>query len=212
MTMTRVLLIRHGETDWNASGRWQGRAPVPLNAVGLGQAERLGRYLASNGFRIDAVYSSDLKRAMQTAVAVTTPLKLDIHPEPRLREIDLGDWQGLTRDEAAAWDAERYAIYHADRQATPIPNGESWDQVKVRVRGVFDDLAARHRGQTIALISHGGTIGRLLESLYGHIDRPSLSNTSITILEQAAPDAAWNLARVSWSPHLLADTPLGETW
>lgn len=211
MTITRVLLIRHGETDWNATGRWQGRAPVPLNAVGMAQAERLGLYLASNGFRIDALYSSDLKRAMQTAEAITAPLRLDIHPEPRLREIDLGDWQGLTRDEVNAWDGERYTVYVADRQANPIPNGKSWDQVKTRVRGIFDDLAARHPAQTIALISHGGTIARLLDSLFGPIERPSLSNTSMTELEQAAPGAPWELVRVAWSPHL-ADAPLGETW
>jgi broad specificity phosphatase PhoE len=208
---TRVLLIRHGETEWNATGRWQGRAPVPLNDSGLAQSRLLGRYLAAHGPHIDELYSSDLARAMQTAAAVAAPLQLAVRPEPRLREVDLGDWQGLTRAEAEAWDGERYAVYIAGRGTSPPPNGESWEQVKARARSAFDDLTARHAGQTIVLVSHGGTVGRIIESLFGTIERPTLANTSITLLEQAAPDAAWELVRVAWSPHL-SDAPQGETW
>jgi broad specificity phosphatase PhoE len=210
--MLRVFLIRHGETDWNATGRWQGRAPVPLNAVGMEQAQRLARYLAAHGPRIDALYSSDLKRAMQTAAAIAGPQGLTVLPEPGLREVDLGDWQGLTRAEAEAWDAERYAVYLAARGGSPPPNGESWDQVKARARRTFDDLTARcDETSTIALVSHGGTIGRLIESLFGVIERPALSNTSMTIFERPTPGAGWGLVRVAWSPHL-SDAPLGETW
>jgi broad specificity phosphatase PhoE len=208
---TRVLLIRHGETDWNATGRWQGRAPVPLNDSGLEQSRLLGRYLAAHDPPIDVIYSSDLARAVQTAEAVAAPLQLAVRPEPRLREVDLGDWQGLTRAEAEAWDAARYAVYVMGRGTSPPPNGESWEQVKTRARSAFDDLSARHAGRTIALVSHGGTVGRIIESLFGPIERPTLSNTSISLLEQAAPDATWQLVRVAWSPHL-PDAPLGETW
>jgi broad specificity phosphatase PhoE len=208
---TRVLLIRHGETDWNATGRWQGRAPVPLNDCGLEQARLLGCYLAAHDPHIDVIYSSDLVRAMQTAEVVAAPLQLAVRPEPRLREVDLGDWQGLTRAEIEAWDGERYAVYVTGQGASPAPNGESWKQVKTRGRSAFDDLADRHAGRTIALVSHGGTVGRIIESLFGPIERPALSNTSISLLEQAAPDAAWQLVRVAWSPHL-SNVPLGETW
>ena len=210
--MTRVLLIRHGETDWNAKGRWQGRAPVPLNEIGMEQSRRLGRYLAMHGPRIDVLYSSDLKRAMQTAAAVAAPQGLTVVPEPGLREIDLGDWQGLTRAEAEAWDGERYAVYTAAHGSSPPPNGESWDHVKVRVRRIFDELTVRHNGESIiAFVTHGGAAWQLIESLFGPIDRASLSNTSLTILEQTAPGAAWDLERMAWTPHL-SDAPLGETW
>jgi broad specificity phosphatase PhoE len=210
--MTRVLLIRHGETDWNAAGRWQGRAPVPLNEVGMEQSRRLGHYLAEHGPRIDVLYSSDLKRAMQTAAAVAAPQGLTMVPEPGLREIDLGDWQGLTRAEAEAWDGERYAAYAAAHGSSPPPNGESWDHVKARVRRAFDELTARHNdSSTVALVSHGGTIGRLIESLFGPIERPTLSNTSMTILKQITTGTGWELVQVAWSPHL-SDAPLGETW
>ena len=107
---------------------------------------------------------------------------------------------------------ERYAVYVADAWRQSVPNGESWDQVKARARAAFDDLTARHTGsQTVALVSHGGTIGRLIESLFGPIERPTLSNTSITVLEQARAGRTWELVRVAWSPHL-SDAPLGETW
>jgi probable phosphoglycerate mutase len=209
--MTRVICIRHGETDWNAEGRWQGRAPVPLNAAGLEQSQILGRYLAKHGPAFEALYSSHLKRAMQTAQAIATALQITVQPEPRFCEADLGDWQGLTRAEAEAWDGERYARYAANRMITPLPNGESWAEVKARARAAFDDLTARHAGQTLMIVTHGGTLGRLLDSLFGPIDRPTLTNTSLTIIEQAHPVAAWRLVKVAWTPHL-DDAPLGETW
>jgi broad specificity phosphatase PhoE len=208
---TRVYCIRHGETVWNTSGRWQGLAPVPLSETGLAQAERLACYLADTTTPIAVLYSSDLKRAMQTARALAAALDLPIRPEPRLREVDLGDWQGLTREEAEAWDPERYAAFRADWYNTPTPNGESRSQLKARARAAFDEIAVRHSGQTIALVSHGGTLGMLIESLFGKIERPSLSNTSITTVEQIEPGAPWQLVRVAWSPHL-EDAPLGETW
>lgn len=208
---TRVLLIRHGETDWNAAGRWQGHAPVPLNAEGLSQSAALGRHIAHNGYRIDAIYSSDLLRAVQTAGAIATPLHLPVFQDKRLREVDLGDWQGLTRAEAEAWDPERFAAFNADWYNVPPPEGESRNDLKRRVRAAFDDITARHAGQTLVLVSHGGTLGMLIESLFGKISRPTLSNTSITFIEQSAPDASWQLVRVAWAPHL-QDAPLGETW
>lgn len=208
---TRVLLIRHGETAWNANGRWQGHAPVPLNESGLAQSQRLGRYIKSEDVRIDVIYSSDLKRAMQTADPIAEALNLPIHPDPRLREVDLGDWQGLTREEAEAWDAERYAAFRADWHAVPTPNGESRNDLKARVRAAFDDITARHPDQVIALVSHGGTLGMLIESLFGEIERPSLSNTSMTIIDQTKFGALWQIAQIAWAPHL-ADSPLGETW
>jgi broad specificity phosphatase PhoE len=208
---TRVLLVRHGETDWNAAGRWQGHAPVPLNQEGLTQSTALGQYLAQNGYRIDALFSSDLKRAMQTAGEIAAPLGLSIQADPRLREVDLGEWQGLTHGEAEAWDPVHYAAFRADYYTVPPPNGESRNALKVRVRAGFDDIIARHREQTVVLVSHGGTLGMLIESLFGKIERPTLSNTSMTVVEQSAPDAAWDLVRVAWAPHLHANA-LGETW
>ena len=209
---TRVLLIRHGETDWNAEGRWQGHAPIPLNATGTRQSAALGRYLAANGYRLDRLVSSDLERAAQTAAAISAALDMPVQPDARLREIDLGEWQGLTRDEITQWDGDRYAAYRNDWRDTPVPSGESRRIVQVRARAAFDDWTAQYAGQTLAIVTHGGTLGMLLESLFGQIERPSLSNTSITIVERAAEDDAWTLECVAWTPHLAAGEALGETW
>lgn len=211
---TRVYLIRHGETAWNASGRWQGHAPVPLNDTGRAQSAALGRYLAQHDVSFDAFYSSDLLRAIQTAQAVAEPLGLDVIKESRVREIDLGNWQGLTRDEAAAWDPDNWQRYAADWRDVPVPSGESRRAVQVRVRAAFDDLTAQHAGETIALVSHGGTLGMLLESLFGRLERPSLRNTSVTIVERAVEpaDDGWTIARLVWTPHLDTSDALGETW
>ncbi len=208
---TRVLCIRHGETDWNAAGRWQGHAPVPLNPAGLAQSRALAHYLARNGWPIKAIYSSDLPRAMQTAQAIAAALGLTVHPDARLREIDLGEWQGLTREEVLAWDGERYAAHQADRDHVPTPNGETHLALRARVLAAFDEITAHHAGQTVALVTHGGTLGVLLVSLFGPLERPSLTNTSITVIERSAPEAPWVLVRVAWAPHL-ETAPLGETW
>lgn len=209
---TRVYLIRHGETDWNAVGRWQGHAPVPLNETGLSQSAALGRYLARVGVTLDALYSSDLQRAAQTAVAVAEALALQVQFDIRLRETDLGVWQGMTRAEVEAWDEERYAQLVADWYTGPRPGGESRQQVETRVRAAFDAITARHPGQTVALVSHGGALGMLLRSIFGAIKRPDLTNTSVTIMERDGADGAWQLARVAWTPHLKPGAALGETW
>lgn len=211
VTPTCILCIRHGETDWNAAGRWQGHAPVPLNAVGWAQSQALASYLARHGWPLAALYSSDLPRALQTAQAIAEALGLVVRPDSRLRETDLGEWQGLTREEVLAWDGERYAAYLADWRRIPAPGGEARLAVGARARAAFDEIAAHHAGQTVALVTHGGTLGMLLETLFGPLERPSLTNTSITVIERATPEAPWTLVRVAWAPHL-DEQPLGETW
>jgi broad specificity phosphatase PhoE len=158
------------------------------------------------------MYASPLLRAMQTALAIASAVDMPVLPEPRLAEIDLGDWQGLTRTQAETWDADRYAAYNAAVPHDPTPNGESWLQVRTRARAAFDDLVQHHAGQNLAFVSHGGTIGQLIESLFGRIERPALTNTSLTLVERDVPDSAWKLARVAWTPHLNGSGSLGETW
>src|SRR5690606_9317037 len=99
---TQALLIRHGETDWNALGRWQGNAPVPLNEIGLAQARALATYLAAQPQRIDVIYSSPLPVARQSANAVAHRLSVTVRTNDPAREVATGDWQALTRIEAPA--------------------------------------------------------------------------------------------------------------
>ena len=106
--MTTILIARHGETDWNREGRYQGHADPPLNATGRAQAGQLAETLT--GARLEAVYSSDLRRAAETGTIVGERLGLPVNKEPGLREIDVGTWQGLTQAQidGREWDGETY--------------------------------------------------------------------------------------------------------
>jgi probable phosphoglycerate mutase len=139
--MTRLVLVRHGETDWNAEGRYQGQSDVPLNATGMAQAKALA--LRLSGERLDAIYTSDLARAAQTAEALAAETGAPIHREPRLREIDQGEWEGLLLTEIQARYAEEFRRRRLDPLGTRPPGGETVGQVREYPSG------------TVAVVSHG---------------------------------------------------------
>ena len=143
--MTTILLARHGETDWNREGRWQGWADPPLNETGRGQAQALAEELRGTPF--DAVYSSDLRRAHETAEIVAAPHGVPVVVDPALREIDIGPWSGLTHDEIRARfpDGSR-------------PGGETRDEHAARVRAAVERIARENAGRRVLIVTHGGTV------------------------------------------------------
>ena len=143
--MTTLLLARHGETDWNREGRWQGWADPPLNDTGRSQARRLAEELQAIPF--DAVYSSDLRRAHETAEILAAPHRVPVVADRGLREIDIGSWSGLTRAEIT----ERFP--DGSR-----PDGETHEEHGARVREAVVRIARGHLGGRILLVGHGGTI------------------------------------------------------
>ena len=150
---TTFILVRHGQTEWNRVERFRGRADVPLNETGLAQAAATGRRVAGQ-WRPDAIYASPLSRAVVTAEAIAAPVDLPVLRLPGLVDIDYGDWQGLTPDEArAAWPDLVHAWYTAP-ETVQIPHGESLDALRERAMAAVHALADRHAGQTIALVSH----------------------------------------------------------
>jgi len=157
--MTRLILIRHGETDWNVEGRWQGQIDVPLNENGKSHANRLVVDLAEAG--IDAIYSSDLSRALETARPFAEALELPVRTDKRLREINQGEWQGLLVTDIQA----RYAELFRDRIANPHtvapPGGETVAQVEERVYQSLEDILQRHPDETVAIVAHGFVIAVL---------------------------------------------------
>ena len=156
MLPTRILLARHGETEWNRLGRWQGHADPPLNDVGRSQAAALAVQLEGDG--IAAVYSSDLRRASETARIVADRLELDVTEDRALREIDVGAWSGLTRDEVR----ERYPDGFARWLAGEIGHdGETREELAERVVGAVERIAASHHGQHVLVVTHGGAIRAL---------------------------------------------------
>jgi broad specificity phosphatase PhoE len=160
---TTILLIRHGQTDWNASGRWQGHLDIPLNSRGIAQSEALGRRLS--GRPVIALYSSDLQRAAMTAAILGRALDVIPIMDPTWRERHGGSFQGLTF-------AEVRETYPAEFEAMRIsgaapPGGESDATLFRRVLEGYDRLVRRHHDEMVAVVSHGGTLNALISSILG---------------------------------------------
>ena len=152
--MTIILLARHGESDWNVSRRWQGHADRPLTDNGREQARALAGRLAH--VDLDAVVSSDLRRAADTAAEVARAQSLEVVELPGLREVDVGSWSGLTRDEAE----QRFPAGFA-RWQKGFPgwdDGESYEEMTDRVLAVVLGIARAHEGGRALVVSHGGPI------------------------------------------------------
>ncbi len=153
---TRICLVRHGETEWNAERRIQGQIDIGLNDTGLRQAAAAGRWLKVAG--IVALYSSDLKRAWTTALAIGMALDLAVDPVPELRERRYGIFEGLTFAEAQAHHPEGYSAFARRNADYDFENGESLRALHARVTGKLVELAARHPGENIAVVVHGGVL------------------------------------------------------
>ncbi|HEU6444271.1 MAG TPA: histidine phosphatase family protein [Gaiellaceae bacterium] len=152
--MTTILLARHGESDWNRAQRWQGHADRPLTERGRGQARALAERLA--GLELDAVYSSDLVRARETAEIAAAAHGLPVRELEALREVDVGAWSGLTRAEAERLFPDAYRRWVAGDEGWD--DGETYDQLADRVVGAVKAIAAAHPGQRILVVAHGGPI------------------------------------------------------
>ena len=184
--MTRILLARHGETDWNRQGRWQGHSDRPLNAAGLAQAETLGRRLARE--EIDALYTSDLLRASQTAAAVGRQTGLDAIATPGLREVDVGDLAGLDRSAAAERFPDWYTRWR-EGAVDAYPGGEQFADLRDRALAAFDRIADRHAGGTAIAVCHNGIIRAIVLHVLGLTpgDGPRIAagpNCSLTVVER----------------------------
>jgi len=158
--MTRIVLVRHGETEWNRVEHFRGRADVPLNETGITQAKRMAQRVATQ-WRPVAIYSSPLTRAVKTAEAVAWHFGLSVQAHPGLIDIHYGQWQGLTPSEAKErWPEVIDAWYNAP-QGARIPGGETLDELRARAESTVKDLATLHEGQTIVLVGHT-VINRIL--------------------------------------------------
>jgi 2,3-bisphosphoglycerate-dependent phosphoglycerate mutase len=169
---TRVLLIRHGQSQGNAEGRFGGHAPTPLSELGHRQAEATARALAKE--RVTAVYSSDLLRAVQTAEPLARAAGLEITRTAALRERSVGLMEGLTFEEAAAAHPDEYAALLRRDFERVLAGGESYRQLLDRAAAELDRAVEQNRGGTLALFSHAGTICILALHLMGALDAPKL--------------------------------------
>jgi broad specificity phosphatase PhoE len=201
--MTRILLARHGETDWNREGRWQGHADQPLNATGIAQAKALGRRLA--GETIDALYTSDLLRATETAAEVTRETGLEAILTPRLREVDVGDLVGLDRAEAGRRYPDWYTHWRAGTDDS-YPGGEQFAALRDRALASLDRMAGRHADGTVVAVCHNGIIRAVALHVLGLEagERRRIAhgpNGSLTVVEQQR--GRWTLVALNDSGHLV---------
>lgn len=183
--MTRIYLVRHGETAWNAEGRWQGTLDIPLGEVGHQQAQALAKHLKDRP--IAAIYSSDLSRARDTAEPLSRAKGLEIQTDARLRELDFGVFQGLTHDEIRAKYPEEERELFVDYLDFVLPEGESRRTVQARVYEMWQEVVRRHPNSEVVVMSHGGPVRLLLLKLFDdQVERmlkvplPNVSVTTIT--------------------------------
>jgi 2,3-bisphosphoglycerate-dependent phosphoglycerate mutase len=154
--VTRLLLIRHGETAWNAEHRIQGHLDIPLSPAGVRQSALLAARLASE--RIDAIYSSELLRAWLTAVPISDRLGLPLMAEARLRERAFGIFEGLTLAEIAARYPDDFRRWRQREPGWQLRDGETGQQLIDRVLTALHEVSERHPGQTVVAVTHGGVL------------------------------------------------------
>jgi 2,3-bisphosphoglycerate-dependent phosphoglycerate mutase len=210
MNETRFVVVRHGETAWNAQSRIQGHLDSPLNEEGLAQALLVGERLAREPF--DRLYCSDLGRVMQTVQPLVDRTGRQPVLTHHLRERHLGVFQGLTGAECERAFPEDYARFHARDPDHAVPGGESIRQVYRRVAGFFDELAVRDAGHYVVVATHGG----IPDALYRHVTGTPLDrrrdfpiyNASLNWLRFA--HGRWLLDQWSDISHLTRDAALDD--
>ena len=190
---TELILIRHGETMWNVQERFQGQQDSPLTPLGLAQATAVAAHLRAH--RPDVLYASDLGRTLQTAAPIVIATGLEIHPEPGLRERNLGVLEGLNHEQAEQRFPDALAAYHGRQPDFVIPNGESLNQLTHRIVSTVTRLVAAHPGRRIAAVSHGASITALMRYMLGvpqeMPSRMSIRNGSICWLSHISGQTPW---------------------
>jgi alpha-ribazole phosphatase len=183
--LTKLLLVRHGQTLWNHISRYQGHSDIDLSDTGRNQASLLSQRLAT--VSLQAVYASDLKRALDTARIVAEPHGLDVQALPQLREINFGAWEGLTYKEIESRYPEIASNWYSSPGSTRIPGGETFQELMERAYSTVTDLARKHDPGAIAVVTHGGAIRSIICALLGidlnNVFRIRQDNATLNIID-----------------------------
>jgi broad specificity phosphatase PhoE len=163
--LTRLIVVRHGRTEWNRVERFRGRADIKLDEIGIKQAEAAAAWIAD--WQVSAVYSSPLRRALATAEILACPFGLEVKLLPAIIDIDYGEWQGLSPEEAAAKDGGLYSKWMESPREVKFPGGESLTAVRERAASAVNGLISQHPKETVVLVSHKVVCQILILSLLG---------------------------------------------
>ena len=190
---TRLLLVRHGRTAYNAKLRFMGQLDIPMDETGRAQVHAVARRLASESPA--AIYSSELVRARETAIAIQAEIASapPLRVEPRLTEGHFGDWQGQTYPDIRVQDADHLARWEADRLNVAPPNGETLPDIARRVEAAYRDICSAHPDETVIIAAHGGSLqvlivlalGLPLEA-YWKVDVSNASLSELRVYDGAA--------------------------
>lgn len=199
----RIIFIRHGETDWNVTLQYQGQGNVPLNRRGQQQARLTGERLKA--YKACALYSSDIVRARNTAEIISPIVGLEPIMMPELREIDVGQWEGLTPEELYRRFPEHMREYDRDPARTVRRGGESYAQLQERALKAMQSMYDAHMGEeTVLAVTHGGTIRAILCHVIGldlnNFGRMWLDNGSLSEIRHGMH--GWRLVRLNDTAHL----------
>ncbi len=163
--MTRLIVVRHGRTEWNRVERFRGRADIELDEVGIRQAEATAAKISE--WQASAIYSSPLNRALTTAETLARPFSLEVEPLSGIIDINYGEWQGLSPEEVAVKYTKLYSTWLKNPHKVKFPKGESLAEVRERATSAVNDLLAQHPKETIVLVSHKVVCQILVLSLLG---------------------------------------------
>jgi broad specificity phosphatase PhoE len=156
----RFCLVRHGQTDWNLEGRFQGQSDTPLNQNGREEAKLLAEKLSGQSF--EAIFSSDLRRAKETAIIIGKALGMSVTLEPRLREINQGEWEGQFVEDIRARNEENWDRRTIDPANFHPPGGESVTEVAKRTQAAMDDIDHQYPAGSVLIISHGLALATII--------------------------------------------------
>ncbi len=198
--MSRIVLVRHGQTEFNRTDRFRGRIDVPLNETGVCQAEQAATAIAAR-YRVSAIYSSPLSRAVQTAEAIGRATRLTVQPLPGILDFSYGEWEGKSIAEVESDYPEQYRLFVARPHLARIPGGESMRAFRRRLASAVERVAAAHASGTVVLVGHR-MVCRVLACYFlglGNADLPrvDLETASISLFERR-PEG--------WATLLLNDT------
>ena len=211
MTVTTFVLVRHGETAWNAEGRIQGHLDIPLNDLGVAQAEALGKRLGRE--RFDAIYSSDLMRAYHTARPTARDPDRSIVKDQRLRERHLGALQGLTGDEAMADQPTAWKAFKSRDPDLELAGGERLGEFSRRIVGFVEDILDKHAGSRVLVVTHGGVLDAAYRQAVGmplSVSRNfPIYNASINILSH--DKRGWRIDSWGDVSHLPQELAMDDT-
>lgn len=158
--MTKIIFVRHGETEWNIMGKYQGQSDISLTEKGRTQGKLLAKYFPEENLSV--IYSSDLSRATETAEYLAKKFNLEVNPEKDFREMNFGEWEGLTYEEIVTKYPEGMKNFMIRPDILKVPNGETFPILQERACKKLYELVQKHAGETIAIVAHGGVLRTML--------------------------------------------------